>query len=153
MKIPFNFRGLSPNDLASLSARLITGVVLFPHGAQKLLGWWGGHGYSDTMMFFTDTVGLPYVMGLAVILIEFLLPLFLIAGFYTRAAAAIILVVMAGIIITVQHAYFFMNWFGTQTGEGMEFFILMIGLCLVCICLGSGRAGIDHYFRNSRQQH
>lgn len=145
MKTLFKFQSLPANDLASLSARLIAGGVLFPHGAQKLLGWWGGHGYTDTMHYFTGTVGLPYLLGLLVILIEFFLSILLVVGLFTRLSAAIILLVMIGIMASVQHHYFFMNWFGTQKGEGMEFFILMIGLCLVCIFNGSGKFALDHY--------
>jgi putative oxidoreductase len=145
MKPLFKFQNIPSNDLAALSARLIAGGVLFPHGAQKLLGWWGGHGFNDTMHYFTDTVGLPYLLGLPVILIEFFVSILLVLGLFTRLSAAIILLVMTGIIVTVQHHYFFMNWFGTQQGEGMEFFILMIGLCLVCIFHGGGKFALDHY--------
>lgn len=139
-------------DLASLSARIIAGGILFPHGAQKLLGYWGGHGYQSTMAYFTTTLGLPYLIGILVIGIEFLLPLFLIAGLFTRASAAVTAILMTGIIITVQHQYFFMNWFGDQQGEGMEFFLLMIGLCLVCLFNGSGKYGIDHYLIKTQNE-
>lgn len=132
------------NELTGLIARLAIGLVLFPHGAQKLLGWWGGYGFSGSMSYFTETVNLPYPVGVIVILIEFLCPVLLVLGVGTRISSFLVLVVMAGVIIAVQHNYFFMNWFGNQKDEGAEFFLLMIGLCLVSIYEGGGRFSIDN---------
>ena len=131
------------NDWVGLILRATIAIVLFPHGAQKLLGWWSGHGYSSTMQFFTGTVKLPYLIGWLVIIIEFFCPLFILAGFATRLWALLIIIIMTGILITVQNKYFFMNWFGDQTGEGMEFFLLVIGIGLALIVNGSGRISID----------
>lgn len=131
-------------DLTSLAARLALGIVLFPHGAQKLLGWFGGFGYQASMEYFTKTVGLPAIIGFAVIVIEFAMPILLVLGWFTRISALLILVIMVGIIITVQHDYFFMNWFGMQKGEGMEFLLLAIGLSIVCFLQGAGKYGIDY---------
>jgi putative oxidoreductase len=131
------------NEWTGLLARLVIAIVLFPHGAQKLLGWWSGHGFTATMEYFTQNVRLPYFIGVLVILVEFFCPLLIIAGLGTRIAAFAIFVVMAGIILTVQNKYFFMNWFGNQNGEGMEFFLLMIGLSLVCMIEGGGKLSAD----------
>jgi putative oxidoreductase len=131
------------NEWTGLIARLTITIVLFPHGAQKLLGWWDGHGFTATMNYFTQTVKLPYFIGVAVILIECFCPLFLLLGLGTRIFSFLISMVMTGVIITVQHQYFFMNWFGNQTGEGAEFFLLMIGLCLVSIFTGGGNCSLD----------
>lgn len=142
-----------PNaDWASLSARIIAGTVLFPHGAQKLLGYWGGMGYEATMAYFTQTVGLPYFLGVLVIAIEFFSPLLLVLGLFTRASSAVIGLVMIGVIVKVQHQYFFMNWFGVQKGEGMEFFLLMIGLCLVCFFLGGGKYALDNFIKRNKHE-
>ena len=131
------------DSIAALCARLTVAIVLFPHGAQKLLGWWGGFGYTNTMNYFTQTSHLPYLIGLLVILIEFFCPLLLLIGYATRLSALAIVFVMAGIIITVQKDYFFMNWYGSQKGEGMEYFILMIGLCIAIIFIGGGKYSIE----------
>lgn len=133
------------NGTTGAIARLTIGLVLFPHGAQKLLGWWGGHGFTGTIKYFTATVHLPYLIGALVILIEFFCPLLLVIGVFTRIAAFAIMIVMAGVIATVQHKYFFMNWFGAQQGEGAEFFLLMIGLCLISFREGGGRFSIDQF--------
>jgi putative oxidoreductase len=130
------------HDVIALVSRLTIGIVLFPHGAQKLLGWWSGHGYDGTMNYFTNTVGIPYEVGFLVIVIEFFCPILLILGIWTRVAAAAIMVVMVGVIISVQHQYFFMDWFRNQQSEGMEFFLLMIGLCLVSILNGAGKFAV-----------
>jgi putative oxidoreductase len=134
-------------SFAGFAARLTIALVLFPHGAQKMLGWWNGLGFSGAMSFFTGTVHLPYVIGVLVIWIEFFCPLLLLIGLATRLNAFAVLVVMAGIIATVQHQYFFMNWFGNQSGEGMEFFLLVIGLCTVCLVTGGGSFSLDHYMQ------
>lgn len=139
----------SQNNWVGLAIRITIAVVLFPHGAQKLLGWWNGHGYSSTMEFFTGTVDLPYFIGWFVIMIEFFCPLFVLVGFVSKLWADAILIVMIGVIATVQNKYFFMNWFNDQEGEGMEFFFLMIGLCTALILNGSGRFSIDSFIRGS----
>ena len=138
---------MTNNELTGLIARLTIALILFPHGAQKLLGWWGGHGFYATMNYFTADVKLPYLIGVLVILIEFACPLSLLAGIGTRISAFLIFAVMAGVIITVQHDYFFMNWFDNQKGEGAEFFLLMIGLCLVSMYEGGGKFSIDNIIK------
>ena len=144
------FDRLQSIDIALIIIRIAAGVVLFPHGAQKLLGWWGGLGYNQSMVYFTQVIRLPYLLGLFIILLEFLLPLLLILGLFTKIAGMLISVLMAGIIITVQHQYFFMNWFGTQKGEGAEFFLLMIGLGLACFYAGAGDYSLDNYLKGNK---
>jgi putative oxidoreductase len=117
--------------------------VLFPHGAQKLLGWFGGFGFEGSMNYFTQDVGLPSIIGFAVIIIEFFGPIFLVLGLATRLWSLGILAVMAGIIITTFNDYFFMNWFGSQTAEGYEFFLLAIGMALSLVISGGGKYSID----------
>ena len=134
---------LAHDDWTGFILRATLALVLFPHGAQKLLGWWDGHGYSATMEFFTENVKLPYLIGWLVIVIEFFCPLLILAGLLSRAWALAVLIVMIGVIVTVQNQYFFMNWFNDQKGEGMEFFLLVIGLCLALIINGSGKYSFD----------
>ena len=81
--------------------RLTLGLVMFPHGAQKLLGWYGGFGFSGTMGFFTETMHLPWIVALFVIVGEFFGSLALIAGLLTRFTAASFMVIMLGAITTV----------------------------------------------------
>jgi putative oxidoreductase len=132
------------NDWTGLILRLTTGIVLFPHGAQKMLGLFGGYGFSGTMGFFTGTMHLPWLIGFLVIVIEFVGSLSLIAGFASRVWSIFIIVLMLGIIFTSHlNNGFFMNWFGNQAGEGYEYHLLLIGLSLATLIQGSGKLSVD----------
>ena len=131
------------DSIAPVFLRLFTAIVIFPHGAQKLLGWFGGFGFEGSMNYFTGTVDLPWVVGFAVIIIEFFGSLFLLLGFATRFWSLAVASVMTGVILTNFTSYFFMNWFGTQKTEGMEFFLLAIGMSLSLLVSGAGRFSID----------
>ena len=117
---------------------------MFPHGAQKALGWFGGHGWSGTMGFLTETIGLPSVAAAGVILLELVGPILLLLGLATRPVAAGFIGLMVGAIATVhaQHG-FFMNWFGAQAGEGFEYHLLLIGAALALVLTGGGRWSLD----------
>lgn len=132
------------SELAPTILRATLAVVMFPHGAQKALGWFGGYGWSGTMGFLTGQVGLPSPMAAIVILIEFLGALALLLGFATRAAAAGFIAIMVGAIVTVHAPNgFFMNWFGGQKGEGYEYHLLVIGAALALLITGGGRWSVD----------
>ena len=131
------------DDILQLILRLTLGIVIFPHGAQKLLGWFGGYGFSATMKAMTD-MGLPAVIVFLVIVAEFLGSLGLITGFLTRFSAFGISVVMLGAIFTVHAKVgFFMNWFGQQQGEGFEYHLLVLGIALALMIRGGGRLSVD----------
>jgi putative oxidoreductase len=136
-------------DWAPLIARLTLALVFFPHGAQKVLGWFGGYGFTGTMGYFTSTAHLPYAVALLPVLTEFLAPFALAAGFATRIAAFALGFEMFVAIMTVHAANgFFMNWFGNQKGEGYEYHLLVIGLALALIVQGAGRFSVDHAIAN-----
>lgn len=135
------------NDSAAPTLlRLALGIMMFPHGAQKLLGWFGGYGFNGSMGYFTGTVGTPWVVGLLVILGEFFGSLLLLAGFGTRFAAASLVLIMLGAAWQLRANGFFMNWFGNQKGEGIEFFILAVGIGLALVALGGGKWSVDRLF-------
>jgi putative oxidoreductase len=136
---------LKTNDsLSGLVLRLTLAVGIFPHGAQKLLGWFGGGGFSRTLNAFTNQEHLPSWLAVMVILIESLGSLALFLGLLTRLAALGVAAVMLGAIITVHAANgFFMNWSGTQAGEGFEYHILALGICLTLIYEGGGLLALD----------
>ncbi|MEO6894184.1 MAG: DoxX family protein [Ginsengibacter sp.] len=133
------------NNSAALIARLALGLTIFPHGAQKMLGWFGGYGFSGTMGYFTTQEHLPYLIGLLFILIEFFGSLFLIFGFFSRLAAIGFIGIYLGALIKVHAANgFFMNWnMQPNTGEGWEYLILLFGLALIVLIYGGGKASID----------
>jgi putative oxidoreductase len=129
---------------SALIARLALGVTVFVHGAQKLFGWFGGYGFEGTMGFLTGQAGLPYFVALLVILIESIAALMLIAGVFTRVAALGIFGLFAIIMVKFHSANgFFMNWAGTQKGEGIEYFIILLGAALALIIAGGGKASVD----------
>ena len=131
------------DSFAPLFLRVALGVMMFPHGAQKLLGWFGGYGFTGSMGYFTGTVGTPYAVGLLVILGEFFGSLMLIAGLGTRFAAASLVLIMLGAAWQLRANGFFMNWFGNQKGEGVELFILAIGIAVALVVTGAGRFSVD----------
>jgi putative oxidoreductase len=131
-------------DTASLIMRVLLGVVFFPHGAQKLLGWFGGHGFTGTMNSFTDNMEIPVILAFLAIMAESLGAVALITGFLTRVAAFGIATNMVVAVFMVHLPYgFFMNWFGKQEGEGFEFHILAIALALAIMIRGGGKWSID----------
>jgi len=133
--------------LASLFLRLALGIMIFPHGAQKLLGWFGGYGYSGTIQFFTGTLHIPYVFALAAILIEFFGGIALILGLFTRVAAVLVglELAIAAYLVHLPNG-FFMNWGGQQKGEGIELFILVLGIAIALALLGGGGISLDKAF-------
>ncbi|MHB8205984.1 DoxX family protein [Mucilaginibacter sp.] len=135
----------NPQNVSALVARLALGIVIFPHGAQKLLGCFGGYGFNGTMGFLTGTAGLPWIVALLVVLIEFFGSLLLIFGFATRVAAFCIIAEFIGVVLSTHiHNGFFMNWYAvSQKGEGLEYFILLFGLAIVALISGGGKASVD----------
>lgn len=131
------------DDFGMTIVRLALGIVMFPHGAQKLLGWFGGHGFAATMQGMTSN-GLPAVVVFLVIVAEFFGALGLIVGFLGRLGAFGILCVMLGAIFMVHLPNgFFMNWMGNQKGEGFEYHLLAIGMALAVLIKGSGAFSVD----------
>ena len=129
---------------SSLVLRVMLGVVMFAHGAQKLLGWFGGNGFSGTMGFFTNVMHLPWLIACLVIIGESLGSIALIAGLLTRFTAASFIVIMLGAIATSHWPQgFFMNWFGKQQGEGFEYHLLVIGMSAALLIAGGGKWSID----------
>lgn len=131
------------NDYAGLIARLTLGIVFIPHGLQKLLGLFGGHGFAATVDFFSAS-GMPTPVAILIILGESIGALFLIIGFISRISALGLGLIMTGAILMVHSANgFFMNWFGNQQGEGFEYHLLAIGLSLIVIINGGGKWSVD----------
>ena len=124
--------------------RVILGCVILPHGAQKLFGWFGGFGFTNTMTYFTQTAGLPWIIAFLIIMGESLGSLGLIVGFFTRLSALGLICIMVGAITTVHIPNgFFMNWLGKQAGEGFEYHLLVIGISIPLLINGGGKYSVD----------
>ncbi len=130
---------------APLVARLVLAGVIFPHGAQHALGWFGGYGFAGTLGWMTGTLGIPAPLAATAIVGELLAPIALVLGLGGRVAAAGILVLMLGAARTHAANGFFMNWFGAmQPGvEGYEYHLLALALSAVVVLEGSGALSLD----------
>jgi putative oxidoreductase len=141
-------------QLASTIGRLGLGLIMFPHAAQKVLGWFGGYGFSATYDSFTMRLGIPGWLAAVAIIMEFLSSIGLVLGVFTRVSALGIIAMMVGAIVTVHAPNgFFMNWTGHKAGEGFEYHLLAITLGLVCLIAGGGRASIDRLLTRGRVHH
>jgi putative oxidoreductase len=131
------------DDVSFTILRLVLGVVFFAHGAQKMLGWFGGFGFHATMGSFAH-MGMPAPVALLVICTEFFGGLGLIIGLLTRIAALGIGGEMIGAIFMVHLANgFFMNWMGNQKGEGLEYHLLVIAMAAALLLRGAGAFSLD----------
>src|ERR1700685_1047559 len=134
---------MQTSDIALLILRLTAAIVLWPHGAQKALGWFGGPGIAGTVAGMTSHFGVPGARACLVIAVEFVGPILLVLGILTRVAALGIAIDMTCAAL-LAHAPngFFMNFSGKQAGEGVEFFILLTGIGLALTIAGPGRIAI-----------
>lgn len=133
--------------LAALVLRWVLAIVIFPHGAQKALGWFGGFGFAGTMGYF-KSLGIPPIPGVLGIAAEFLGPVLLVVGLGTRVAALGIACVMLGAVWLVHRPYgFFMNWFGQLPlgKEGYEYQLLVLGVALALLLVGGGKWSVDGF--------
>jgi putative oxidoreductase len=141
------------NSPAQLFIRLALGAVMFAHGAQKVLGWFGGPGMEKTTQAFTVKMGFPLWVPVLLMIIEFLGSLGLVTGLFTRLSALGIGTAM-GVCAYMNHLQhgFFMNWFGAQKGEGFEFHLLVIGICLALAVKGGGLLSLDAVLAGRRRE-
>ena len=138
------------NDAATTILRLVLGVVFFAHGAQKMLGWFGGYGFSGTMGFFTGMMHIPAPFAFLAIAAEFFGGLGLIFGLLTRIAAFGIFCNMVVAVAMVHHNFgLFMNWTGAQKGEGYEFHLLALAMATSLMIRGAGAASVDRLLYSS----
>ena len=134
----------TPNDPILGLQRLVLGLVMFPHAAQKLFGWFGGGGLSGSYAFMSGMLGLPAPLAWLAIFAEIAGTFALLLGFLGRLGAAAIIAVQLGAVFLVHLQYgFFMNWSGQQQGEGYEFAVLVIVLAVAVLVRGSGAFSID----------
>ena len=141
----FNRLIKTTDDHAITVIRLVLGIVFFAHGAQTMLGWFGGYGFHGTMGFFTHAMHIPAAFAFLAICAEFFGALGLITGLLGRVAAFGIFCVMAVAVAMVHaHVGFFMNWNGiTPPAEGYEYHLLAMAMALAVMIKGSGAFSID----------
>jgi putative oxidoreductase len=141
------------NDRMTAILRFVLGVIFFAHGAQKMLGWFGGYGFTGTMGFFTSVMHIPAVFAFLAISAEVFGGLGLIFGFLTRIAALGIFSNMIVAITMVHRQFgFFMNWTGAQKGEGFEYHLLALSITTFLMIRGAGAASIDRVLSSAARQ-
>ena len=141
------------NDAAITVLRLVTGIVFFAHGAQKMLGWFGGYGFTGTMGFFTGMLHIPAPFAALAIGAKFFGGLGLIVGLFSRVAAFGIFCNMLVAVAMVHHQFgLFMNWAGTQKGEGFEFHLLALAITVFLMIRGAGAASVDRLWSSSEKK-
>ncbi len=130
---------------STLFLRFGLAICIFPHGAQKLLGWFGGVGYEASMDYLVNTAEFPTILAILAILSEFFGPIALLLGLCTRLAAFGITCTLAIAGWTHKEIGFFMNWFGNQNGEGFEYHILTVSIGIALFLLGGGAWSLDSW--------
>jgi putative oxidoreductase len=136
----------TPNDMAPTIVRAMLGVVIFAHGCQKVLGWFGGGGFDQTMTRFTEAYNIPVGFAFLAIMVEFLGGFCLIVGLFGRIASLGVAVNMIfAIIIVTGSRGFFINWAGTRPAgeQGYEFQLLAIAMGLAIAVRGAGAFSLD----------
>src|SRR5919108_1374544 len=125
--------------------RLVLGFIFFAHGAQKMLGWFGGAGFNATLQVFTKQLRIPGPLAVLVMSAELFGGLGLIVGLLSRIAAVGIILTMLGAIVMVHRRFgLFMDWYGSQRGHGIEYHLLALVLALIVTVKGAGAFSIDH---------
>jgi putative oxidoreductase len=132
-------------SLSQLCLRVALGVVMWPHGAQKVLGWFGGSGFTQTLATFAK-MGFPAWSTVLLMATEFLGSILLVLGFVTRLWATCIGIALTICMVKYHLPHgFFMNWFGQQQGEGFEYHLLVIGIVLALLARGGGVLSVDRH--------
>lgn len=128
-----------------LVVRLGLGVVFFAHGAQKVFGWFGGHGLKGTINYFKQGLGVHPALAVLAALTEFLGACAMIVGLLVRPAALGLIVVMLVAITKVHGKHgFFINFSLTPgKGHGVEFNVALLALALSILIGGAGVLSID----------
>ena len=140
------------NDWTLTLLRLVMGVTFFMHGAQKMLGWFGGYGFSGTMGFFTNLLHIPAPFAVLAILAEFFGGIGLIVGALTRVAAfGIATNMLVAVLLVHAKVGFFMNWTGQQKGEGFEYHLLALVIAIVLMVRGAGAFSVDRALSSRAQ--
>ncbi|TGK33411.1 DoxX family protein [Leptospira gomenensis] len=132
-------------SLSPLFLRIGLSICIFPHGAQKALGWFGGVGWEAAMDFFVNTAEFPAFLAVLAIVSEFFGSIALALGLFTRLAAFGITCTLAVAGWTHREIGFFMNWFGNQGGEGFEYHILAVSMGISLVLLGGGSYSLDSW--------
>lgn len=134
-------------DFTFTLIRVISGIIIFPYGMQKLFGWWddlgGGVGIKETLASFA-LKKIPVYVSWMVILAQSFGSIMLIIGLFGRIGALFNFLIFVGAMFKHSSDGWAMNWTGTKKGEGIEYFIMLLAMLLFVIINGSGALSIDY---------
>jgi putative oxidoreductase len=140
------------NDWGQTVLRLAAGIVIWPHGAQKLLGLFGGYGLEGTLGFLTK-MGIPLAFAWLAVIAEFFGGLALALGLFSRIAALGVFSTLAVALVMVHLPNgFFMNWSGNQKGEGIEYFLFALPVLALVVWRGAGAFSLDRLIAQKAQE-
>ncbi len=124
--------------------RIVLGVIFFAHGAQKVLGWFGGYGLKATAAHFSS-MGMPLAFAYALCFIEFLTGMGLIVGFLARLCGLGVAALMIGAMVTVhgRHGFFLNAELKPGKGHGIEFTLALMAMGLAILLAGAGALSLD----------
>ena len=130
----------------ALALRIPVGIIFMAHGAQKLFGWFGGHGLEGTGQWMAS-IGLNpgWLMALAAGSAEFFGGLLLFLGLLTRPAAAVTAFTMVVAIVTVHlgNGLFMAN-------NGYEFGLALLVISISLLIRGAGSVSVDNLLQSPR---
>ncbi len=140
-------------DYVYLLLRVVAGIVIFPYGMQKLLGWFddlgGGIGIKGSLRQLRAK-RIPVWIGWLIILGQSFGSIALIFGCLGRIAAAGNFLIFTGALIVHAPDGWTLNWLGKKKGEGIEYFVLLLSVLLIIVIKGSGALSIDLWLLNNR---
>jgi putative oxidoreductase len=128
-----------------LMIRLPLGVVFIAHGGQCLFGWWNGAGFIHSIQSYQLLLGIPLALGVLAVFAQFFGGILILIGLLTRPTALVLaaLMIAASFKVHLPHG-FFLNWEAAPgRGHGVEFNLVLIGMCLMLVLGGPGRWAVD----------
>jgi putative oxidoreductase len=120
--------------------RLVLGIIFYGHGSQMMLGSFGGAGFHGTVTEFGAYLHIPAFLAGCAICAEFFGGIFLLAGFLSRFAALGIAIVM---MVAILKVHFHNGLLGGAGGQGYEYPLALLALCVLIISKGGGAMSID----------
>lgn len=138
--MPENAQGYS-----RIILRVALGIIFFTHGAQKLLGWFGGFGFDATVKFFQTQLGIPPVLVVVVTLVEFLGGIFLLLGMLTRVFSVLIAIDM---LVALLIAHLPQGFFIARGKVGFEYVFTLLFVALYLAINGAGTLSLDRLIRD-----
>lgn len=140
------------NSSPALLLRLGLGVIFFAHGAQKVLGWFGGYGLAASLGYFENILGISAPLFYLAAFTEFLGGIAIILGLFSRVFAIGYFIEMLVALFKVHVPVgFFMNWGSVAgRGEGYEFILALLAMSFAVVLLGPGEYSLDYLIANHR---